>query len=184
MKLGLVFILLYFSLILQAELPPYGSKMYKTFFVWNENRKLNWYDFQGKAIANASEAAMTASSIEFSYAVNGNQLTWLVTPKFYPKISWTKKNMQSDYVLKHEQLHFDITELYARLFRQRLFENVKSAKDIEKLKKISKQIIEEWQQEENDYDIETNHSIDEKKQAEWNLNVEERLINLKEFTSR
>lgn len=184
MKSQLVFAFLFFSLILQAELPPYGSKMYKTFFVWNENRKLNWNDFQGKTIANASEAAMTASSIEFSYAVKGDEITWIVTPKYYPKISWSKKNMQSAYVLKHEQLHFDITELYARLFRQRLVENVKSAKDIEKLKKISKQIIKEWQEEENDYDKETNHSIDEKRQAEWNLNVEERLNNLKEFTSR
>lgn len=184
MKVHLVFIFLLFSLFLNAELPPYGSKMYKTFFVWDENRKLNWQDFQGKAIANASEAAMTASSIEFSYAVKGNEITWIVTPKYYPKISWSKIDMQSDYVLKHEQLHFDITELYARLFRQRLSENVKSAKDIEKLKKISKQIIEEWQQEEIDYDKETNHSIDEKKQSEWNLNVAERLTNLKEFTSR
>lgn len=184
MKIHLLLISTFLTLVSAFALPPAGDEGYKTFFTWNENRKLNWSDYQGKAINNAAEVAMTASSVEFSYYTKNNQIGWTVTAKYFPKLSWSKKNLESDYILKHEQLHFDITELYARLFRKRLKENVKSARDITLLRSIGKTIMKEWAEEENDYDNETKHSTDEQKQAEWNLNVQERLDALKEFASK
>ena len=86
--------------------------------------------------------------------------------------------------MQHEQLHFDITELYARLFRKRLAENIKSTGDLSKISGISNTIMKEWQEEQDDYDKETNHSMNEKKQAEWNLNLKQRLDALKEFASK
>ena len=86
--------------------------------------------------------------------------------------------------MQHEQLHFDITELYARLFRKRLDENIKSTGDLSKISGISNTIMKEWQEEQDDYDNETNHSMNEKKQAEWNLNLKQRLDALKEFASK
>ena len=44
--------------------------------------------------------------------------------------------------------------------------------------------MKEWQEEQDDYDNETNHSMNEKKQAEWNLNLKQRLDALKEFASK
>lgn len=163
MKFSFIFMSLFLLLISAKQLPPKGDIGYKTFFTWNENRKLNWNDFQGKPMDNVGEVAMAASAVEFYYYTKNKEVGWTVTAKYFPKLSWSKKKLQSDYILKHEQLHFDITELYARLFRQRLKESVKSTKDLNKLKAISKQIMKEWNDEENDYDRETNHSIDEKK---------------------
>jgi hypothetical protein len=171
-------------IFLANALPRAGSELYKTFYTWDENKRLKWSDFQGEPIANAAEAAMTASSVEFSYYVKGNQIGWTVMAKYFPKLSWSRKEDQSKYILQHEQLHFDITELYARLFRQRLAENVKSAKDVSRLKAIGKQIMDEWAHEENEYDRETKHSLNEEKQDEWNANIAERLEQLKEYASK
>jgi hypothetical protein len=175
----LPFLLLLFSIKAQ---PATGN--YKEYIGWKDSVKLTWNDFKAAPINNAAEAAMTASSMEFSYKTKNNQLFWNVNVKFFPLLSWSNKSKQSDYILKHEQLHFDITELYARLFRKQLTESVSSIKDIPKLKSINKKILQEWQAEQNKYDRETNHSINEAKQLEWNKNIQLRLDALKAFASK
>ncbi len=179
-----VFILILASGFISKALPPAGADAYKEFCIWNDNKKLTWTDFKGKPFPNASEAAMTASSVEFSYAAKDNLLEWKVTAKYYPQLSWSYKSKQSDYILQHEQLHFDITELYARLFRKRLSDEVKSVKDIKKINGIGKQILSDWDKEQKDYDRETNHSMNSKIQAEWTANVHERMEALSEFASK
>lgn len=184
MKKLLLFISTVVSLVSAFGLPPAGDERYKTFFTWTENRKLSWSDFKGEAMEHAAEVAMTASSVEFSYYTKGNQITWTVMAKYFPTLSWSKENKQTDYVLKHEQLHFDITELYARLFRKRLSEQVKTSADLPVMRTIGKEIMKEWQLEENKYDLETKHSIDEQKQAEWALSIQKRLDALQAFSSK
>lgn len=39
---------------------------------------------------------------------------------FSPRQSWYHKDMADDHLLSHEQLHFDITELYARKLRKKI----------------------------------------------------------------
>ena len=86
--------------------------------------------------------------------------------------------------MAHEQLHFDITELYARIFRKQLTENIKSVRDLSKIKGMGKQILSDWDKEEDLYDRETEHSINEAKQKEWILNIRQRLDELKDFASK
>lgn len=179
-----IFSLLLISVLFSNALPPTGSDAYKEFYIWNNTKKLTWSDFRGKPFLNASEAAMTASSVEFSYSAKDNVLEWNVKAKYYPQLSWSYKNKQSDYILQHEQLHFDITELYARLFRKRLSDEVKSLRDIKKINAIGKQILSDWDKEQKNYDRETNHSMNTKAQMEWIANVHERMEVLSEFASK
>ena len=46
------------------------------------------------------------------------QLDFEVNAFFYPNESWYKPDVCNNLILSHEQLHFDITELHARKFRQ------------------------------------------------------------------
>lgn len=165
-------------------LPPRSAPEYKTFYFWNENQKLKWSDFQGKSYPNAPEMAMTASSVEYSYSATGSKFKYEVLCKFFPKLSWKQDVELNDYMLQHEQTHFDITELYARLMRKRLSEEIKVSKDISKISTIGKEITIQWKQEQNTYDSETEHSIDTEKQVEWNAKVQERLLALKAFASK
>lgn len=181
MKKISLFLSFCFVLLFVKAQPETGD--FSSAIIWNDTTKLTWSDFKAKAIPNAAEAAMTASSMEFSYNTKNSKIFWNVKVKFFPFLSWTKTAEQSDYILKHEQLHFDITELYARLLRKRLAENIHSSKDIQQLRAINKNILREWQNEQDKYDRETNHSINKAKQIEWNLSIQNRLNALLNYAS-
>ena len=67
-----------------------------------------------------SFVASTSSGIAYSYReVNGDKRIKInVFCNFYPQKSWQSKNDATDYILKHEQTHFDISELYKRILKK------------------------------------------------------------------
>lgn len=140
--------------------------------IWKATKKLTWADFKGKPIANSNAAALTASGITFGYSVKtaNNRIidyTTSVEAHFYPNKSWYKTTNATPYILAHEQLHFDITELYARKFRQqisklKLNQNIKS-----QLKRLHTAINKALSNTQNKYDEQTHHSINKKAQAQW-----------------
>lgn len=148
----------------------------KAFIPWNAAQPVQWSDFKGKPVAGSREAAMTTSSIEFSFESNNqDQLSWKVQSKFFPELSWSKADHRTALILQHERLHFDITELYARTLRKRLQEEIRSVNDIPKFKPVVKAVLDDWNEAQLTYDKETKHSIDHQKQAEWNLAIAQRL---------
>ena len=177
------FVLISYLSLSAPALPPSGDIAYKTFFTWSENRKLQWVDFQGTAYPNADEVAMAATSVEFNYSTKGDKISWTVTSKFFPKASWTKIHTENEEVLKHEQLHFDITELYARTLRKALKENIFSRADLNKIRVISDQVLDQWSKEQDNYDKKTNHGINKQQQKYWENTIEKRLNALQEFAS-
>ncbi|MBT8236619.1 MAG: DUF922 domain-containing protein, partial [Bacteroidia bacterium] len=92
--------------------------------VWSADRRLNWSDFKDVSPDSSPVAALTASGISYSFSSmeqNGEMIAdFTVTAFFYPTRSWVQDHLASANILAHEQLHFDITELFARKFRARL----------------------------------------------------------------
>jgi predicted secreted Zn-dependent protease len=88
-------------------------------------------------------------------------------------------------VLNHEQLHFDITELYSRKLRQRLAgKNFKAVKNIsEEIQEMHRKIMEESGWEEKIYDDSTEHGVNSVKQKEWNEKVAAEIKELEQFSS-
>ena len=90
---------------------------------WSKNRKLEWKDFQGQPTEDLFAAALTSYKIEIipsnvivdegNNFKNFTKLT--VEANFYKNHSWAVE--KNDYLLQHEQLHFDIAELFARKMR-------------------------------------------------------------------
>ena len=83
---------------------------------WNASRKLSWADFKAQPDPNSDAVALTASGITFSYSLKTSErnvvdFSTTVKAHFYPEKSWYLTNKASAYILRHEQLHFDITEL-------------------------------------------------------------------------
>ncbi|HSP39953.1 MAG TPA: hypothetical protein VLN46_00870, partial [Gillisia sp.] len=91
-----------------------------------EQDGLTWEDFKALPNEESKFDANTNAGLSFSWGVkntNGDiELTYEVTSYFNPKLSWVKIDSDNDYLLKHEQLHFDITELHARKLRKKLAE--------------------------------------------------------------
>lgn len=145
--------------------------------IWHQARKLTWDDFRGEAPGSTPVAALTASGISYSFSSyqRGDEMMirYIVTANFYPSRSWYQPRYANSNVLAHEQLHFDITELFARKFRQRLdstrfTENIKA-----EVREIFRQINAELAEFQDRYDLETNSSRLLDRQREWQHKVRE-----------
>jgi len=149
---------------------------------WSAERRLSWKDFKGNVPSNNRAAATTASGITYRFTTSGTKDTIEVDFKidtyFYPTKSWYQPELCDDIILSHEQLHFDISELYARELRKRLdaaaftHKNVKS-----KVRSIYRKINEELSEFQNKYDRETNFSRDREQQLIWNEKIKNALEN-------
>lgn len=142
---------------------------------WNPGRKLSWEDFRGKPFETAWAAATTASGISYEYSGqatdNGYELHFNVGAYFYPDKSWYQPKLCDHEVLQHEQLHFDISELYARKFRAELAKTRFSKEVKAEVKAIYKKVLQELSAFQSRYDHETNYSRDREKQQAWNEKI-------------
>jgi hypothetical protein len=150
---------------------------------WNEAKKLSWEDFKGPTQNNSDAAAVTASGITFSYSLRktDDRITDFearVQAHFYTEESYYIKERCDDYILAHEQLHFDITELYVRIFRHRLSIIQMSQNLKAQLDQLHKTINSELAEIQQQYDTESQNSVNTEAQAKWNVYVTE---NLKKF---
>lgn len=143
--------------------------------LWSKERKLTWADYQGSPLKTEWAAATTASGITYSLSsIIGNgesSLEVIVSSLFYPDKSWHKPELCNDVILSHEQLHFDITELFAKRFRERL-RTVRNDTNIKKkVRAIFVEINKDLHAFQNKYDRETNFSRDLEQQKVWNEKV-------------
>jgi len=154
------------------------SQDYET-IAWSPENKLTWEDFKGKAPNNARAAATTASGISYQFSTSGSngeiELDYLVSTFFYPNKSWYQPSLCDSLILSHEQLHFDISELYARKMRNRLASSSFTQNVKAEVKQIYKEVLEELEEFQNLYDDQTNFSRDLEQQLIWNNKIEEAL---------
>ena len=168
------------------------------FILWQENKKLKIQDFKAenkdtvKVNRQQFLGAISAIRIEYSsFQRNKNSVPeFSIKTYFDPNESWML--LKNDYVLQHEQIHFDLTELYARKMR-------KSVESLQQKKvsnlEIYKKKLNYWnqmsQQTNNAFDKENNDSYTSKngtfflnknpKQKEWKNKIENELNEMTEF---
>ncbi|MDT0645262.1 DUF922 domain-containing protein [Zunongwangia sp. F260] len=148
---------------------------------WNENRPLTWEDFRGKPSFSSAYKASTNSgiSIGWSLSESGNKVVLVgydVKANFYPDISWKKDNIvKKDFILAHEQLHFDISELHARKLRKALAE-YEGGRNVQKeLTAIYRKYEQERSNMQNAFDAESDHSRIEQEELKWRDFVQKEL---------
>ncbi len=151
---------------------------------WQSQYRLKWSDFRGPVPVDAVPAATTASGISYRYSANlmhhEVDLDFEVTAYFYPDESWYRPSVCDDNVLAHEQLHFDISELYARKMRFKLERTAFSENVKKEIRDIYQETLNELKDFQEKYDWETNFSRNLETQAKWNARIAEAL----ERTSR
>ena len=155
---------------------------------WDESRRLTWSDFRANPNQNSKAVALTASGITFGYSVktSGERIvdfTTSVEAHFYPNKSWYLKGKGNSYILAHEQLHFDITELYARMFRQQLTQLVVNQNVKEQIKRLHIAINEALDDAQKRYDAQSNHSMNMDVQKQWHTLIQEELTKMDPYKS-
>lgn len=147
---------------------------------WNPGKKLNWNDFKAAPPQGERVAAVTASGITYAFSsLRGKdrkvRIDFTVSTFFYPNKSWYRPKLCDTFILAHEQLHFDISELFARKMRKRLGETNFSENVKAEVRAIYKKIIKELEAYQNRYDSETNFSRNREQQLLWNEKVRKAL---------
>ncbi len=176
MKPFLIFLLLFLSSFL-----PQHKLSKDTLIYWAGSKPLTWDDFELRHHGLGDEAAMSAVVIHSSFNSNPAQMT--ITCLFDKTKSWVWMEKESEALLKHEQGHFDITEIFARQFRKQAMATTFTIKNMQdKYNKLHNDINSKWGKEENLYDKETNHGLDSTKQCEWLKNITNQLDELKEYS--
>ncbi len=148
---------------------------------WSVSRKVEWKDFKGKPDKSTNLLAMTQAGIGYEVACINGDLKLKIYCYFNVNKSWTKER-ESDELLAHEQLHFDITELYTRKLRKKLSEVADPCgKNVKELDKIYQSNFKECAKAQDLYDKETNHSLNEQKQQEWEEKIAKELKELEKY---
>ena len=152
---------------------------------WHENRKLEWEDFRGRPVRSAGFVASTTSGISFgySYTIENNKVRveYSVESFFSPQKSWYMPNEVSEHILKHEQAHFDITELHARILRKRLDKRNFSKKVKSEIESIYRQVEKQRKEMQLKFDSESDHSRHEKNEIHWQKQIAKQLADHDEW---
>ena len=182
--------------------------------IWDENKKLTWDDFQGeKNYFSYRYGAMTFSDLSLEYSWKYSETDdcnyefdkILAIAVFDKKPSYVRSwvledNRQSSRILNHEQRHFDITEIHARIFNQQAATELLGEKfscpsgifgsDYQKSKinsLIKNQVHDIFDMrnmrldiQQDNYDDDVEHSEDYENQTQWNKKIDSQLKTLKE----
>lgn len=172
------------TLFIAAFYSSFAAAQSKDTIYWNANRKLKWEDFKGRPDKSTNLLAMTQAGIGYTVACNDGILDLKIFCYFNVNQSWTKEKTDAEELLRHEQVHFDITELYARKLRKRISEvSDPCGKNIKELDKIYGSNFMECTNRQDDYDRESEHSLNEEQQRRWEEMVAQELKGLEGFGS-
>jgi len=148
---------------------------------WNTDRKLNWEDFKAAPDKNSPNAALTSTAIKIDFTYNNQALKFHIRCQFDKKSSWGR--VKNDYILSHEQGHFDIAEIFARRLYKSLKEYEPNPETLTKdINKIYQDMMQQYHDRQTLYDGETKFSIDTEKQAEWLKKIKNELVELKAYS--
>ncbi len=147
---------------------------------YNPAQLLTWADFTGAPNLGGNVAALTMSGFGYKAAMTNaagrGQINIGVYCYFSKPKSWVKPNRKNEYILKHEQNHFDITYIAANIFVQKLREQVITPANINQIiPKIYRECCDIMSKMQDDYDDETNHGQTDREQYRWDALIEKRL---------
>jgi hypothetical protein len=145
-----------------------------THIPWSYTRKLSWNDFQCEPQRHTDAVALTSTSLGLAYQINNSVLTYEINCTFAKDKSWGL--LKTDYILAHEQGHFDITEIYARKLNKAMQQYQFNASTYKQdINDIYENIVHEKETSQQAYDGQTDHSRNRKVQMEWLKKIESQL---------
>lgn len=153
---------------------------------WEKGTKLKWSDFKGKPKSDTMKSAMTSSGIKFKVrSADGGEgkmkLIFSISAKFSPQRSWVRPGKESKYLLAHEQIHFDIAELFARRLRKGLTQAYLTNSFQTEFKDVYYSTLQDMEQYKKRFNKATNYSRNKDYHKEWAEKIQKELKELTKF---
>lgn len=150
---------------------------------WSPDRRLSWDDFKAMPDSLNPHHAITAANLAVDVKCASNKFSYTVKCVFLATESWSK-NKQSDKLLQHEQLHFDLTEVHARQLRKNLLTLGTTCPNAQpKLTEAVTKAFANWKAEQDKFDEASRHGLDHKVSAQWAASIAQRLKQLEAYTT-
>lgn len=170
----------------QAKLSNSRSHRDTTYILeWSPDRKLTWEDFKGKPDRHLELNVAARSSCRFGIRVdtsNASNVTVVVTNEFIRHQSSVRPERKTPALLAHEQLHFDLCEVYARMLRKRLANTQLSADNANKVATdIFLEVYKTYKERQWTYDDETHHGLEPVPQQRWAESIGKELTALSDY---
>lgn len=151
--------------------------------VYDQYRKLSIADFKASPDEGSSAAAITSSGFMFKagYRSFNGKATLMISVycSFDKAASWMKEKAKNNYILSHEQHHFDISYISTLLFIKKIKKtSFKQDSYMDQLKEVYNQAVTDMESLQHRYDTETHNGILKDKQAEWNKKIDDQLASL------
>lgn len=154
-------------------------------FQWESGRPLQWSDYKGEC---KSDAAATCTNIYMETSVDKEgYIFFSVKAVFIPEMSYVSPtSSRSEELLRHERLHFDLTEVYARRLKYRLaqFQHTRNKQDVREAEYWYTTIVDEWRKAQATYDLESEHSQNEIFQKSWEARIKNELEKSKQYANK
>jgi hypothetical protein len=153
---------------------------------WNKKRKLTWNDF--KDHTNQSGDSTVSAYTYCGFDIETTQVTAFSSPKYRVNAyfdcnsSWFNQQLIGDSnLLNHEQGHFDLSEIFARVLRKDLMNSLFKQPAFDNMQEYlrEKQLIYTARQRE--YDRSTQHGALLRAQQNWTLTIQRELDSLSRY---
>lgn len=158
------------------------------YILWSKDRKLRWDDFQGVPVmqdVDKGHDAATFSLIHVELNTYKDSFAISVSSRFIKSKSW--KLTQTKFILNHEQRHFDMTEVYSRMFKKEIYCTNYCEMNIEEVNKflinLTAKYTEALDSNGNLYDNEISYINNFEIQARWDAKIDSMLVNLDAYSS-
>lgn len=144
-------------------------------FSWAEKKDFQWQDFTGFPDDSSPFAANVNTGVSHRFRIDSTgrlvKGSSTITAYFYPKLSWYKPKQVNAGLLRHERLHFTITELHARIFRKQVAHFKFTTNARIEIKSIYRKIEQKRQKMQTELDRQTQHGLLDEKELIWKEKV-------------
>jgi hypothetical protein len=182
LKLPIKIIIIISILLLSCNREFYPLSQNNNEIFWSRNYPLTWTYFKGRC-SDSSRSAISSLGLKLKYSLSKtNRLkNFDVVSIFSKKRSCVIDT--AEYILNHEQGHFDLTEVIARQWRRELDLLKKNKKRAEKkVLELQSSFNSRHLQIQTEYDDETIHGSYLPGQIKWDSIIKSDLAALAQFT--
>lgn len=147
---------------------------------WDKNALLKYSDFTARPDTSSKWVAVCPASIYIRGFIDKGFPNFVVTNSFMRKEAWMKDTTSA--ILGHEQLHFDIAEVYARKIRKAIDSlRRKNVKTINNYSVEIAKLMKRRHEIDSLYDEQTSHGTYGNEQSEWKQKILKELEELNDY---
>jgi hypothetical protein len=155
---------------------------------WTERPALTWDDFKAQPPKSVTyPSALSDTGFKYQLVCRNAMLDVDAGAFFSPSGSWVQPSAKNGELLKHEQGHYDMAELYALRLRKALSDAKIKCDDKAKANTAGEKMVGEfqrdWQNAERQYEEDTRYGTDLAKQSAASTKIAAELAAFKAGTA-